>query len=173
MDPSTGTTDNNRWRPACTRAGEGGWWRCEMNWSDRGAGHEEIARWLWDGHWLRRGPRSWPLRSVRLASRRPPHCARANCRQQNFRLPLEGATTKEAIAAERAAAFHAAEAKRLQVPPSLLCRGLRARLHAGPRLHSGELSHHCCRWDACRGQQYPAACPRYLDVRCFLGYCAI
>jgi len=31
-------------------------------------------------------------------------------------MELEGATTEEAIAEERAAAFHAAENKRLQVP---------------------------------------------------------
>jgi hypothetical protein len=37
-------------------------------------------------------------------------------RQRNFTLALEGATTEEAIAAERRAAFEAAEASRLQVP---------------------------------------------------------
>ena len=37
-------------------------------------------------------------------------------RQRNFTLALEGATTEEAIAAERRAAFEAAETRRLQVP---------------------------------------------------------
>lgn len=37
-------------------------------------------------------------------------------RQRNFTLALEGATTEEAIAAERRAAFEAAETQRLQVP---------------------------------------------------------
>jgi hypothetical protein len=36
-------------------------------------------------------------------------------RQRNFTLELEGATTEEAILAERAAAFEAAETDRLQV----------------------------------------------------------
>lgn len=36
-------------------------------------------------------------------------------RQRNFTLELEGATTEEAILAERRAAFEAAETKRLQV----------------------------------------------------------
>lgn len=38
------------------------------------------------------------------------------CRQHNFTMELEGASTEEAIAEERAAAFHAGENKRLQVP---------------------------------------------------------
>mmetsp|Transcript_3823 Transcript_3823/g.11020 ORF Transcript_3823/g.11020 Transcript_3823/m.11020 type:complete len:1228 (+) Transcript_3823:338-4021(+) len=37
-----------------------------------------------------------------------------NNRQKNYKMALEGATTKEAIAAEREAACHAAESKRLQ-----------------------------------------------------------
>lgn len=41
-----------------------------------------------------------------------------HCRQRNFTMELEGATTEEAIAEERAAAFHAAESKRLQVTSS-------------------------------------------------------
>lgn len=40
-------------------------------------------------------------------------------RQKNFTLKLEGATTKEAIEAQRVAAFQAAESARLQVPLSL------------------------------------------------------
>ncbi len=50
-------------------------------------------------------------------NRRPPDVTPwIPCRQHNFTMELEGATTEEAIAEERAAAFHAAENKRLQVP---------------------------------------------------------